>query len=85
MQTTKTDVCLQRKAIFQCIGGQQIEIVKQAKELWRSKREVNRGKSREIAGNFVLKTMAITFLKNRDRSIVEGIPESNGDHFGGEI
>ena len=62
------------------------------KELWRSKREVNRGKSRQIAANSIQKTMAITFLKDRDGSrriamdrIAEGLPENNGDHFGGEI
>ena len=62
------------------------------KELWRSKREVNRGKSRQIAANSIQKTMAITFLKDRDGSrriatdrIAEGLPKNNGDHFGGEI
>ena len=45
----------------------------------------NRGKSRQNPANFVLKKMAITFLKNRDRSHPEGIPENNGDHFGGKI
>ena len=62
------------------------------KELWRSKREVNRGKSRQITANSIQKTMAITFLKNRDGSrriatdrIVEVHPKKNGDHSGGEI
>ena len=50
------------------------------KKKWRSNREANRGKLREIAGNFVLKTMAIA----TDR-IAEGHPKNNGDHFGGEI
>ena len=42
------------------------------KKKWRSDREANReancGKLRQNSANFVLKKMAITFLKNRDRS-----------------
>ena len=45
----------------------------------------SRGKSRQISGNFVLKTMAITFRKIATDRIAVGIPKNNGDHSGDEI
>ena len=62
------------------------------KELWRSKREVNRGKSRQITANrgkFHSENNGDHFFKRSrwiatDR-IAEGLPKNNGDHFGGEI
>ena len=65
-----------------------INISGPTKDDWRSDLEEDRrGSPRitRIAGNSIQKRMAINFLKHRDRSNAEGIPENNGDHFGGEI
>ena len=50
------------------------------KKKWRSYREVDGGKSRQIP--FRKKSL---FLKITTDRIAEGIPENNGDHFEGEI
>ena len=55
------------------------------KKKWRSDREANRGKSRQNSANFVLKKWRSLFKKIATDRIAEGIPENNGDHFGGEI
>ena len=52
------------------------------KELWRSKREVNRGKSRQIPFR---KQWRSLFKKIATDRIVEVRPKKNGDHSGGEI
>ena len=53
-----------------------------SKKLWRYKREVNRGKSRQIPFR---KQWRSLFLKIATDRIAGGIPKNYGDHFGEEI